>query len=105
MIINIIDNALKYNKKYGAIQVSLNRLNQTVNFTVSNTGSVIPGVDLPKVFDQFYRVDKSHSSRVEGFGLGLTIVKKIVELHEGLISASSTDCDTSIHVTLPIRQM
>lgn len=105
MLINIVDNALKYNKKYGAVTVSLSQVKKRAELVISNTGSVIPHADLPRIFDQFYRVDKSHSSRVDGFGLGLTIVKKIVELHDGTISASSTDFDTSICVSLPIQRV
>lgn len=105
MLVNIIDNALKYNKKNGYINVSLNQSKETAHLEISNTSSGISPMDLLKIFDQFYRVDKSHSSRISGFGLGLTIVKKIVEIHDGTISASSTDCDTSIYITLPIRQI
>jgi signal transduction histidine kinase len=105
MLINIVDNALKYNKKYGTITVSLSQVKKSAELRLSNTGPAIPHADLANIFDQFYRVDKSHSSRVDGFGLGLTIVKKIVELHDGTISASSTDVETSIRISMPIRQV
>ena len=105
MLINIVDNALKYNKTYGTITVSLSQVKKSAELRLSNTGSAIPHADLANIFDQFYRVDKSHSSRVDGFGLGLTIVKKIVELHDGTISASSTDVETSIRISMPIRHV
>ena len=105
MLINIVNNALKYNKTYGTITVSLSQVKKSAELRLSNTGSAIPHADLANIFDQFYRVDKSHSSRVDGFGLGLTIVKKIVELHDGTISASSTDVETSIRISMPIRHV
>jgi len=105
MLINLIDNALKYNKKGGAIAVSLKRSGNSAVLEISNTGTQIPNTDIPMIFDQFYRVDKSHSSQVEGFGLGLTIVKKIIELHDGTIAVSSAHDETVFEITLPIRNV
>jgi len=102
MLINVFDNAIKYNERNGTLKVSLSQAKKTAALVISNTGSVIPEADLPNIFDQFFRVDKSHSSQVGGFGLGLTIVKKIVELHDGTVTASSNEGETAISIALPI---
>jgi len=75
IIYNLIDNAIKYNKNNGQITVSVKETKTRVNVTVSDTGIGIPKADLNRIFERFYRVDKSHSKDVGGTGLGLSIVK------------------------------
>ena len=105
MLINIIDNAIKYTQPPGTIDISIKKSTQNIHLEISNTGAPIPPEDYEKIFDQFYRVDKSHSSRTGGVGLGLAIVKKIVELHEGTISVTSDSGTTSFKIILPNRQI
>ena len=105
MLVNIIDNAIKYTQPPGTIDISIKKSTQNIHLEISNTGAPIPPGDYDKIFDQFYRVDKSHSSRTGGVGLGLAIVKKIVELHEGTISVTSDSGTTSFKINLPNRQI
>jgi signal transduction histidine kinase len=90
MFINLIDNAIKYNnQEKGQIRVSLKMKNKNVEIVIFNTGDGIPVAEQDKIFDQFYRVEKSRASTSGGFGLGLTIVRRIVELHHGRIELES----------------
>ncbi len=75
MIYNLCDNAIKYNKPNGRVDIIINTTETKVNLTVRDTGIGIPKGEQPRVFERFYRVDKSHSKQVGGTGLGLAIVK------------------------------
>jgi len=86
---NLVDNAIKYNQPGGSVVVATLAGNGSAMVKVSDTGIGIPSKDLPRVFERFYRVDKSHSRRVGGTGLGLSIAKHIVTAHGGTISAES----------------
>jgi len=102
LLINLIDNAIKYNLAAdGRIVLRTVKSNGQMVLTVANTGQTIPAADLPRIFDQFYRVEKSRSQAYGGSGLGLTIVKRIVELHGGGIEAASRDGWTTFTITLP----
>ncbi len=89
LFIILLDNAIKYSNSKAAITVSSICKAHTVTVTVSDTGIGIDKIDLPHVFDRFYRADKSRSKKVEGFGLGLSIAKKIADAHNGSISVRS----------------
>lgn len=90
MLINLLDNAIKYNlKENGSIYFSVGREKDTVCIELYNTGAGIPKDELDKVFNQFYRLDKSRATALGGSGLGLTIVKRIVALHHGKIVIES----------------
>ncbi|HHD64007.1 MAG TPA: HAMP domain-containing histidine kinase [Desulfobulbaceae bacterium] len=90
ILINLIDNAIKYNyEENGEIQLSLRKKTEEVQVNIYNKGQGIPADELHKVFNQFYRVEKSRSTIFGGSGLGLTIVKRIVELHHGRIEIDS----------------
>lgn len=103
LLINLVDNAIKYNfEESGKIKIATSRLKGRINLTISNTGSEIPSEDLPRIFDQFYRVEKSRSLAFGGSGLGLTIVRRIVELHGGSIEMKSSDRWTTCSITLPL---
>lgn len=75
MLFNVVDNAVKYNKKGGKIRISLWAEQKKTIVKVEDTGIGIPAEDIPRVFERFYRVDKSHSREIGGTGLGLSIVK------------------------------
>lgn len=81
MFVNLIDNAIKYNNKGGCVLVEVEKLGSSVVVKISDTGIGISEDEVEKVFEEFYRADKSRSKDKEGFGLGLSIVKKIAQLH------------------------
>jgi signal transduction histidine kinase len=102
VLINLVDNAIKYNMDGGKIEITAKVKNDMVYLSVCNTGSGIPEKDIDRVFEQFYRVEKSRSSQYGGSGLGLTIVKQIVELHRGSISIESEPKSrTRVNIRLP----
>ncbi|MGE5674530.1 MAG: two-component system histidine kinase PnpS [Mycobacterium leprae] len=102
VLVNLIDNALKYTPSGGSVTVTAADTGSTVTITVADTGIGIPQVDLPRIFERFYRVDKARSRATGGTGLGLSIVKHIVEAHGGSISVASTvGQGTSFAFTLP----
>ena len=102
VLINLIDNAVKYNVDAGKIEVAAKIKNDTVHFSIFNTGKGIPKKDIDHVFEQFYRVEKSRSTRYGGSGLGLTIVKRIIELHRGdIIIESDPNAWTRVNIRLP----
>lgn len=83
VLINLIDNAIKYNQDGGTIRISATRDDAWVAVAVTDTGIGIPEKDLPRIFERFYRVDKARSRELGGTGLGMSIVKHIVEAHGG----------------------
>ncbi|MEA1958755.1 MAG: HAMP domain-containing sensor histidine kinase [Chloroflexota bacterium] len=89
-VTNLIDNAIKYNKPEGSVRVRAFESDSDIVVEVEDSGIGISQVDQGRVFDRFYRVDKSRSRAQGGSGLGLAIVKKIVEDHGGIISVEST---------------
>ena len=102
LFINIIDNGIKYNDELdGKLTITTEKKDSTVYITISNSGPTIPAEDLPQIFKQFYRVEKSRSQSYGGAGLGLTIVKRIVEMHGGVIEVSSVENTSTFKITLP----
>ncbi len=102
IIYNLIDNAVKYNKQGGRADIDVRNNADSVVITVSDTGIGIPADSTDRIFERFYRVDKSHSRTIGGTGLGLSIVKHGVLLHGGTISVKSTEgCGTTFTLTLP----
>ncbi len=89
MVYNLCDNAIKYNRPGGSVNVSVHRDGGSVHLTVSDTGIGIPYADQPRVFERFYRVDKSHSKEVGGTGLGLSIVKHGAQYHNARLELES----------------
>lgn len=87
LFINLIENAIKYNKKDGWILAKIEEQENEVKITIEDGGIGIPEEDLPFIFNRFYRVDKSRST--EGIGLGLSIVDWIVKIHRGRINVTS----------------
>jgi len=99
---NLITNAVKYNRPRGSITVSVREEESDVMVTIADTGVGIPKENLPFIFDQFYRVQRTENQKTKGSGLGLTITKKIVDAHEGSIDVSSENGKGSLFtVRLP----
>lgn len=90
MLYNLCDNAIKYNKENGMVDVLVNQTGDGVNVIVRDTGIGIPISHQDRVFERFYRVDKSHSKKVGGTGLGLAIVKHGALYHHAKLSLEST---------------
>ena len=104
LLFNLVENAIRYNKEGGAVRVSAEERADTVEILVQDTGSGIPEADRETVFQPFFRVDKSRSRAYGGVGLGLTLVRKIVELHGGTIRIAKSDAQgTTFAVTLPVH--
>ena len=102
MLYNLLDNAIKYNREGGSAEIKLGMNEGQITVEVSDTGIGIPAESLDRIFERFYRVDKSHSRKIGGTGLGLSIVKHAAAMHGGTVSARSTEgCGTTITVTLP----
>lgn len=89
IIHNVIENAIKYNKENGSVDVFAGKENGRITFRVKDTGIGIPDADINRVFERFYRVDKSHSRKIGGTGLGLSIVKHGVSFLGGELSIKS----------------
>ena len=89
IVYNLVDNALKYNKEGGSVTVTVAPVDGKATLVVEDTGIGISKEDKSRVFERFYRVDKSHSKEIGGTGLGLSIVKHGVELHKGKLSVES----------------
>ena len=102
MIYNLLDNAVKYNREGGRADISVEDAPESVTVTVADTGIGIPADSIGRVFERFYRVDKSHSRRIGGTGLGLSIVKHGAALHGGTVTISSAEgSGTTVKLTLP----
>lgn len=89
VLINLINNAIKYTPEKGSVKVSLEVKEKEVMVIIEDTGIGIPAKDLPRIFERFYRVDKTRSRDVGGSGLGLSIVKHILEAHSSQIRVES----------------
>ena len=89
MIYNLCDNAVKYNRRGGSVTVTIAQEEASVRLTVSDTGIGIPEDEQNRVFERFYRVDKSHSREIGGTGLGLSIVKHAAAYHGASLSMKS----------------
>jgi len=90
ILINLVDNAIKYNKDGGRVYIRASREpDKIIAIRVKDTGEGIPPEHLPRVFERFYRVDKSHSREMGGTGLGLSIVKHIAQLYDGTATVES----------------
>lgn len=93
----LVDNAIKYSKEHGHVNVALYK-DKDIYLKVSNKGEEIPLEERDKIFDRFYKVDKSRNRKSNSYGLGLSIAKKIVELHNGEISVDCSKGKTTFTV-------
>ena len=89
LLYNLVSNAIRYNRPYGNVVVSVSREDDHVNLTVEDTGIGISQADQERVFERFYRVDKSRSKSTGGTGLGLAIVKHVVQCHGARLNMKS----------------
>ncbi len=102
MVYNLCENAIKYNRKGGDVWVKLEDRGGEIQLTVRDNGIGIPEESQMRVFERFYRVDKSRSKQIGGTGLGLSIVKHVVEYHVGRVELDSAPgLGTEIRIFLP----
>ena len=105
LLLNLADNAVKYNQPQGRVTMSLRRADDAAEFTIANTGAGIPPEILPRVFDRFFRGDPAHSPTVDGCGLGLSIAQWIVSAHNGTITIASEPSKlTTVTVRFPLLE-
>lgn len=99
---NLLHNSIKFTPAGGTITIAVRPLNGGAEVIISDTGAGIEGEDLPRIFERFYKADKARSAGAGGSGLGLSLVKKIVDLHQGEVHADSRLGEgTAFVVTLP----
>ena len=99
---NLLTNAIKYASDGYFVDVIIKKKEDMAVVQIINYGDSIPSVDLPYIFDRFYRIEKSRNSNIAGPGLGLAITKNIIELHGGSIEAYSDNDKTIFEAKLPI---
>ena len=101
---NVLENAIKYNKPSGSVKVALDLEEEQCVITIADTGIGIPQDELDKVFERFYRVDKSHSQKMGGSGLGLSIVRQSIEMQGGSVHVESQEgTGTIVTIKVPLR--
>lgn len=106
VIYNLCDNAVKYNRENGALSVCIRAEDGTTTLSVSDTGIGIPPEHRDRIFERFYRVDKSHSKEIGGTGLGLSIVRHGAEYHGATVSVeSAVDKGTTVSVVFPKEEI
>ncbi len=103
VIYNLCENAIKYNKDGGKYTVRVSHIPMKAVITVTDTGIGIPSEHIDRIFERFYRVDKSRSRKIEGTGLGLSIVKHGVGYHNGTVRAVNSGNGMVFIVELPIK--
>ena len=102
IIFNLCDNAIKYNRENGMVSVEIKDEDNKAVLSVADNGIGIPAEHQERIFERFYRVDKSHSKEIGGTGLGLSIVKHAAKLHDAVIELHSVvDGGTTVKVTFP----
>jgi two-component system phosphate regulon sensor histidine kinase PhoR len=89
VFVNLLDNAVKFNRPNGEVRVEARSMDETAQITVYDTGIGIPSEDLPRIFERFYRADKARSREMGGTGLGLSIVKHVIEQMGGSVAVAS----------------
>jgi signal transduction histidine kinase len=103
LLLNLTDNAIKYNEPHGFVRMALHRKQDCLELLITNSGPGVSAENLPRVFDRFFRGDPAHSSTVEGCGLGLAIAEGIVRAHGGTIVLTSEPGKvTTVRVQLPL---
>jgi two-component system phosphate regulon sensor histidine kinase PhoR len=89
-VLNLLGNAVKYSSSPARVTISMNQNPDEVQISIRDQGMGISPEDLEHIFDRFYTVNKAHSRKLGGAGIGLSLVKTIVEKHEGIIQVTST---------------
>ena len=102
-ISNLVENGIKYNVDDGWVRVSLDADHKYFYVTVADSGMGIPEESIERIFERFYRVDKSHSREIGGTGLGLAITRSAIAMHHGAIKVySKEDEGTTFSVRIPL---
>jgi signal transduction histidine kinase len=102
VIINLLSNAIKYSNDQGIVDIEISKTKRNATFSIKDNGIGIAEDDLPYIFEYLYRVDKSRDRNTGGSGIGLYVVKSIVDAHNGKIEVSSKlDSGTKFTITLP----
>ena len=102
-IMNVVENAIKYNKENGWVRVTLDADHQFFTLVVSDSGIGIPEESQARIFERFYRVDKSHSREIGGTGLGLAITRGTIMMHDGAIKVESSEgVGTTFTIKVPL---
>ena len=105
VIYNLFDNAVKFTPENGTITVFAENRGGKTRVTIRNTGVSVSNEEISRIFERFYKVDKSRSFDVKGVGLGLYIVKTIINMHDGEITASSVDGEyTEFSFKIPSKE-
>ena len=100
---NLVENAIKYNKQNGWVRVVLDADHQYFTVMIEDSGMGIPEESMERIYERFYRVDKSHSREIGGTGLGLAITRNIILMHRGTIQVSSVEKEgTTFLVKIPL---
>ncbi len=100
---NLVENCWKYTPQGGSVQITCFTSGHSVRAEFTNSGPGIPEKDLPFIFERFFRSDPSRSRDAGGAGIGLSIVKQLIEAHGGSVGASSSDEQTRIWFELPLK--
>ena len=103
VIYNLVDNALKFIDINGKLTIVVAEKNGRLNFNISNTGAEIPEENRKYIFDRFFKGEKSRTDSRSGSGLGLYIVKTIVNRHGGDVEVSSANNTTEFHFNVPVK--
>ena len=105
VLINLVSNAVRFCPDRGEIDINIHDENDFVKLVISNTGEPIPQEQLHQIFNRFYQIESGPTRGYEGTGIGLSLVKEIIELHNGQITASSKNQVVCFEVTLPKGQL
>jgi len=101
---NLVENGIKYNKENGWVRISINTDSKYFYVTIADSGRGIPKDSLDRIFERFYRVDKSHSKEIGGSGLGLSITKNAIVMHHGVVKVHSEEGEgTTFSVRIPLH--
>jgi two-component system, OmpR family, sensor histidine kinase BaeS len=98
---NLVDNAWKYTPRRGSVSISAQHTSDGIKTVFANSGAVIANNDIPYLFERFFRADRSRSRDAGGAGIGLAIVKELIEAHGGTVGAESDENGTRVWFTLP----
>ena len=105
-VTNLVDNAIKYSEPGSAVEVSASLEGSTAIVTVKDVGIGIPGRDIQRVFERFYRVDQARSRATGGTGLGLSIVRHVAQAHGGEVTVESVEGEGStFRFVLPVASV
>lgn len=99
---NVISNAIKYSGEKGTVNISTKRVGGSIECQIKDSGEGIKPDQITKIFDPFYRVEESRNSDVQGYGIGLSIVRKLAEIHNVSIVVTSSDEGTDFTLTIPL---